>query len=139
MQEWTYDGGQIKEEDLTNNYGFVYEIENLLTGKKYIGKKLLWFKKIRTKKGKKQRYLAPSDWRLYWGSNKVLLEEIKVLGEDNFKRTILKWCKSKGECNYWEAKLQFEKDVLMDENYYNDLIRVRIHSSHMKNDKETTA
>lgn len=136
-KEWRYNGGLVKDEDLKENYGFVYLIENLVSGRKYIGKKLLWFKKTRIYKGRKKRYLAPSDWRIYWGSNQQLNEDIQKLGHDNFRRTVLKWCKTKGECNYWEAKYQFDRNVLLDESYYNDLIRCRIHSGHVKNEKQT--
>ena len=138
MNEWTYNNETITEEMLKDSYGFVYIIENLETNRKYIGKKLLWFKKTRMVKGKKKRYLAPSDWVVYWGSNQELLEDIKKIGFEKFKRTILHWCKTKGECNYIEAKEQFERNVLLDENYYNDLIRCRVHSSHIKKNAKQT-
>jgi hypothetical protein len=136
MTDWIYDGKPISPEFLFGYYGFVYEIENVLTGRKYIGKKLLWFKKTKMVKGKKKRYLKESDWRTYWGSNNALLEDIEKHGEQNFKRTILCWCKSKGECSYMEAKYQFERSVLIDSAYYNDLIRCRIHSKHIKDEKK---
>lgn len=132
MSKWLYNGAEVQEETLKDFYGYVYEVRNLSTGRRYIGKKLLWNKKIRIKNGKRKRFLIESDWREYWGSNKALLEDIEKHGPENFQRTILRLCKSKGECNYWEAKYQFEKDVLLDETYYNDLIRCRIHSSHVK-------
>jgi RNA:NAD 2'-phosphotransferase (TPT1/KptA family) len=138
MNAWTYNNEPITEEMLKDSYGFVYIIENLETNRKYIGKKLLWFKKTRMVKGKKKRYLAPSDWVVYWGSNQELLEDIKKIGFEKFKRTILHWCTTKGECNYVEAKEQFERNVLLDENYYNDLIRCRIHSSHIKKNAKQT-
>lgn len=136
---WFYNDRPVTNEDLEGQYGFVYLIENLLSGKRYIGKKVLFFKKFRTVKGKKKRYLADSDWLTYYGSNRLLLEDIEANGVENFKRTILRWCKTKGEANYYEAKMQFEKNVLLDSNYYNDQIRVRIHSSHIKNEKEDQA
>lgn len=37
--EWIYDGKAATEELMVGNMGFVYEITNLTTGKKYIGKK----------------------------------------------------------------------------------------------------
>jgi hypothetical protein len=136
---WFYNDRPVTNEDLEGQYGFVYLIENLLSGKRYIGKKVLFFKKFRTVKGKKKRYLADSDWLTYYGSNRILLEDIEANGVENFKRTVLRWCKTKGEANYYEAKMQFEKNVLLDSNYYNDQIRVRIHSSHIKNEKEDQA
>ena len=135
MSEWLYDGKAVTEKDLEGQYAYVYEIENLLSGRRYIGKKVLFFKKFKMVKGKKKRHLVESDWRSYWGSNQNLLEDIKAHGSENFKRTILQWCSSKGEANYEEARLQFELGVLLNENFYNDQIRVRIHSSHIRNEK----
>ena len=36
----------MSEEDLENYQGFVYEVTELETGMKYIGKKLFWKKKV---------------------------------------------------------------------------------------------
>ena len=62
--EWIYDG-IIFDKPSDHDYGFVYQITNLTNNKAYIGKKLFWFKKIKTLKGKRKRYLAESDWRTY--------------------------------------------------------------------------
>lgn len=135
---WIYNDRPVTENDIEDQYGFVYEITNLLNGKRYIGKKLLWFSKTKTVKGKKKRYKVESDWKTYWGSNKQLLLDIAQYGEENFIRTVLYWCKNKGEANYMEAKIQFEKGVLLDENFYNDLIRVRVSGSHVRNVKKNS-
>jgi len=132
---WLYNDVLVEDADLDNHLGFVYEIENLVTGKRYIGKKLLLHRKTRQVKGKKKKYLAESDWKTYWGSSKKLLEDIDIHGEENFKRTILVWCKSKGEANYLELYFQMKNNVLLDENYYNDFVGVKIHSRHVKNVK----
>ena len=129
---WYYKDRPVSEQDLEGNYVFVYVIENLTDGRKYIGKKFLWSKKTKQVKGKKKRYLAESDWKEYYGSSEALKEDIKILGKDNFRRTILKLCKSKGEISYWEAKYQFDNDVLLDDTYYNSWIMCRVHSSHIK-------
>lgn len=133
---WLHNEEPVEGVDFDKYKGFVYLITNLLSGKKYIGKKLLLHKKTRQVKGKKKRYLAESDWREYWGSNKVLQQDVKTHGEENFKRTILKWCGSKGETNYWEAYYQFINHVLLSDNFYNDYIRVRVSSAHVRNVKE---
>ena len=55
IMEWFYKDKVVKElpEDCV---GFVYEITNLVNGRKYIGKKLAKFKKSRPPlKGKKNR------------------------------------------------------------------------------------
>ena len=133
---WIYNGEPVENVDLDNYIGFVYCIENLKTGKKYIGKKLLLHRKTRQVKGKKKRFLAESDWRDYWGSNKTLLNEIAEHGEDQFKRTILDWCKTKGEASYIELYHQMKNQVLLDDNYYNDIIQVRISGRHVKHVKK---
>jgi hypothetical protein len=118
-----------------NVVGFVYVITNKLSGRKYIGKKLSKFKKIRlktsrlkngTKKKSKIRYEIDSDWQIYYGSNSVLSEEVKNLGSENFKREILRYCYSKNELNYYEAKYQFDYDVLLSSDWYNEWISVKV-------------
>jgi hypothetical protein len=130
---WLYQGSPVEDIDLDKNFAIVYNIENKLNGMQYIGKKLLLHRKTRQVKGKKKKYLAESDWRQYWGSSKRLLEDIETHGEDNFKRTILAFCKSKGEANYLELYHQMTNNVLLDDNYYNNFVGVKIHSRHVKN------
>ena len=114
--------------------GFVYQITNLESGRKYIGKKLLKSRRRKKVTGRKNRktIIKDSDWRDYTGSCNALNEDIARLGKDKFKFEILKWCITKGACNYYEAKYQFDYDVLLSDKYYNDCIRVRIHGSHIK-------
>lgn len=128
---WTHKGLPF-EEPLDVHYGFVYTITNNVTGRKYIGKKLFWFKKTKILKGKKKRYLAPSDWKTYYGSSKSLLEDVTTHGKENFSREIIHLCKSKGECSYYEAKAQFDHSVLLDpDQWYNDWIICRVHRKHI--------
>ncbi len=115
--------------------GFVYVITELDTNKKYIGKKNFWRPKILPKNSKRSRRVktkVDSDWREYYGSNKEVQILVERRGEDNFKREILKLCKSKGEMSYYEAKLQFDNDVLLRDDYYNEFIGCKIHSRHIK-------
>jgi hypothetical protein len=122
--------------------GFVYQITNLITNRKYIGKKLSKFSKtqIKTvklkngnKRKKKIRSKIDSDWRDYYGSSPELLKDIETLGKENFKREILFYCKSKAECSYIEAREQFSRRVLESSDYYNGIINCRIHGSHILN------
>lgn len=129
---WLYESKPIDENILESYVGFVYCISNLEDNKKYIGKKLLKFKKSKQVKGKKKRYLVDSDWRTYWGSNKNLIADVDEIGEGKFIREILRLCKTKGECNYFEARYQFEYSVLEIDSYYNDWIMVKVHRSHIK-------
>ena len=137
---WTYQG-QVVTELPDDCVGYVYLITNLVSGKKYIGKKLSKFSKttyktVKLKNGNKKRKRIKSkiesDWQTYYGSNTQLNEDVKQLGTDKFIREILYYCKSKAECSYIEAKLQFEYRVLESDDYYNGHIQVRVHGSHIK-------
>jgi len=129
---WVYKEKDFFEDDIEDNYGFVYLITNLKTGKKYIGKKFFYSSKTKTLKGKKKRYKVNSDWQTYYGSNKELQNDVILHGTENFKREILYLCKSKGECSYFEAKEQFSRQVLESEEYYNTWIMVRVRKNHLK-------
>lgn len=129
---WIYKTAPIDETILSDYVGFVYCITNTVDKKKYIGKKLLKFKKSKIVKGKKKKFLAESDWKRYWGSNKLLIADVQELGPDSFIREILVLCKSKGECNYYESKFQFELGVLESDEFYNEWIVSKIHKSHIK-------
>lgn len=129
---WTLDGKIIDTEDIEQYYGFVYRITNLTNNKKYIGKKFFYASKTKQVKKKKKRYKAESDWKTYYGSNDALNQDVLTLGKQNFKREILRLCKTKGTCNYYEAREQFVLDVLKDPDYYNLWIQVKVHKSHIK-------
>lgn len=113
-------------------YGFIYEITNNLTGKKYIGRKYFTEAKTRQVKLKKKRTRVESNWREYWGSNKVLNEDVIAHGVEHFTRVILMLCTTRGNTNYWEAKFLFDNNVLFSDNYYNDWIMVKTHRKHIK-------
>jgi len=118
--------------DTVGDYvGFVYLITNQINNRKYIGKKNFYFSKTKILKGKKKRYKVESDWLDYYGSNKELAADVESLGKENFKREILRLCKSKGEFAYFEAKYQFDANVLESDEYYNSWIMCRIHKKHL--------
>ena len=129
---WVFKDVDFTEEMIGDAYGFVYCITNLTNQRKYIGKKFFYAIKSKQVKGKKKRFKVASDWQTYYGSNTELQNDVKLLGEDNFKREILYLCKTKGECSYREAKEQFSRMVLEGEEYYNTWIMVRVHKKHMK-------
>ena len=52
-----------------------------------------------------------------------------ALGEDKFTREILYFCPSRGVASYIEAREQFERKVLLRDDYYNGIINVRIGGS----------
>jgi len=138
---WYYKGEPVEEID-EKYTGFVYIITNTVSGKAYIGKKLSKFSKtnIKTvtlkngnKKKKKIRSKIESDWKTYWSSSKEVIEDVKTLGEDKFKREILMFCLSKGTASYFEAKFQMQNEVLENPDmWYNGIVNCRVHRSHIK-------
>lgn len=129
---WFFNGNEFTEDMIGDNYGFVYLITNLQDGRKYVGKKFFYSSKSKQVKGKKKRIKVQSNWKTYYGSNKELNEDVSKIGKDQFKREILHLCKTKGECGYLEAQEQFDRRVLLDDNYYNIWIMCRVHSTHVK-------
>ena len=137
---WTYQNNIV--ETLPDTcVGFVYIITNLISGRKYIGKKLAKFSKTTyktvklkngTKKKKKIRGKIDSDWQTYYGSSPNLQADIDTIGKEHFSREILFYCTSKAECSYVEAREQFTRKVLESDDYYNGHIQVRVHGSHIK-------
>ena len=77
------------------------------------------------------RTRTESDWREYYSSSHEVVALVEQNGVGNYRRDILKLCKTKGEMSYYEAKLQFEHDVLLREDYYNEFIGCKIHSKHL--------
>ena len=129
---WIYQG-EIFTSDMLDNYvSFVYNITNLITGKKYIGKKKFYFKKTIQKKLKKKKIKVESDWKSYFGSNDELKNDVLIHGEENFKREILVLCKSLSECSYYETKFIFESDSLLKPNeYYNSWVSCTCRRKHL--------
>jgi len=131
---WTYNDNKY-DETPEEYQGFVYIITELDTDKKYIGKKFFWKPKtlpITKKRKRRVKTRVESDWRKYYGSSKEVQQLLESKGSDNFKREILRLCKTKGECSYFEAKYQFDNDVLLRNDYYNEFIGCKIHSKHLK-------
>lgn len=136
---WLFEGNVVEQlpEDCV---GYVYCITNTVTGRMYIGKKLAKFSKTTyktvklkngTKKRKKIKSKIDSDWQEYWGSNEQLKADVQQLGADKFTREILHYCSSKAICSYLEAKEQFTRRVLESPDYYNNIINLRVHGSHI--------
>jgi hypothetical protein len=139
---WLFEGTEIT--DLPDDkVGFVYLITNLVTGRRYIGKKLSKFSKVKykvitqkngIKKRKKIRSKIDSDWQTYWSSSPEVQADVKALGPDKFTREILYFADSKGSLSYLEAREQFARQALENPtNWYNGIIQCRIHRSHVVN------
>src|SRR5210317_477719 len=121
---WYYENKEY-DETPEEYQGFVYVITELDTDKKYIGKKNFWRPKVlpkNSKRSRKVRTRTESDWQKYYGSSKKFQVLLEQKGPDNYKREILRLCVSKGEMSYYEAKLQFENDVLLTDDYFNEFI-----------------
>lgn len=145
-KKWLYkdQSGSTKElktlEDFPpDTFGFVYKITNICDGRFYIGRKVLYnnVSKILTKKEiaewdkpgrvpKKRKIQKESDWETYWGSSKLIKQDLKDLGEDCFTREILTLCKSKKQLSYYEVYWQMHYRVLQTDSY-NDNIQGRFY------------
>ena len=140
MRTWLWyvdDGGiaEFPEEKANEYYGFVYIITNIKTQKFYIGKKAFTHnkKKKLTKKeiaehtgvGRKPTTrvdTVDSGWKLYCGSSKELLADVKLHGEKYFERIILHLAKNKKQLSFFELQEQITYRVLFSDNCYNDNI-----------------
>jgi hypothetical protein len=131
---WYYEDREFNETP-EEYQGFVYIITELDTGKKYIGKKFFWKPKtlpITKTRKRRVKTRVESDWRDYYGSSAAVQLLIEEKGVDNYRRDVVYLCKTKGECSYYEAKLQFEHDVLLRDDYYNEFIGCKIHAKHLR-------
>jgi len=128
---WYYNDAPYEYDSVS--FGFVYLIENIITGKKYIGRKYFTQAGYRQIKGKRKKIRKESDWQDYYGSNETLKAEVAELGPDNFRRTILHLCKNKSECSYMETFEIFSRHTLLNELYYNDWVQCKIRRTHLKN------
>jgi hypothetical protein len=112
------------EDLIEKNAGFVYLVHNSILSKSYIGKKLF--------RHRKNKNSVESDWKTYWGSSDDLRHDIERFGIENFSRAIVKICRTKSECSYEEARLQFVYDVLHNPaRWYNAWISCRVTRRHL--------
>lgn len=132
---WYYGDKQFTSDMIDEYIGFVYVITDLSNGKKYVGKKLFVSKrKLPPLKGKtrKRTKVVESDWQKYYGSSDEVKQLVEEKGGENFHREILHLCLSKGEMSYLETKEQFDREVLLSDEYYNGIINCKIHRTHVR-------
>lgn len=91
-------------------FGFIYEIQERATGRRYLGKKVFRFKRKKTKSNPSRT--KESDWRDYTSSCVPLADAIEAHGKDHFAFRILKLCSGRCELGYTELEMQFACDVL---------------------------
>ena len=138
-QMWTYNGEEFTSEMIEDYIGFVYIITMKDTGRKYLGKKLFMStRRLAPLKGKtrKRKVVKESDWMTYYGSSEEVKLLVEELGPDNFDREIIHLCNKKGEMSYLECKEQFDRGVLLTDDWANGIIQVKIHKSHVKGLRE---
>jgi hypothetical protein len=123
-------------EDFPENcIGFIYLIKNLVNSKIYIGRKSLYSntnKKLTKKeiseqtgpgrKPTKKLVTKESNWKVYMGSSKELLADVKEFGEDSFSREILQLCFSKKQMTFYEINHQMKYDVLEVDSYNDNIL-----------------
>lgn len=116
---WIYNGLPFKEPK--DYVAFVYCIHNLSNNRFYIGKKQFWSRRNKKK--------VESDWKGYTGSCIELNEDISKGAV--IEKKILHLCKNKGAASYLELKEQVDRNVLLDDQYYNRFIGCKIHANHL--------
>lgn len=140
-----------------NSYGFIYQITHIPTGRKYIGKKVLFFernkrlgkkalealkleRKEKGLKGRtplKQKIVTESDWKTYFGSQKEILTLVKEGNPEDFSREILEYVPTKKLLTYYECKYLFSREVLENrDGYINDNILGKFFTKDFFNDKD---
>lgn len=133
---WYYEEKPFSSEDIDGHIGFVYEITDLVNGKKYIGKKKLsstrTLKPLKGQK-RKRKVVSESDWMNYYGSSEEVKSVVAEYGTERFSRKILRLCTTTAEMSYFELKEQMANDVLLKPNeYYNAFVGGKIHRNHLK-------
>jgi hypothetical protein len=140
MPTWTYKGRLVTEiNDMPEGtYGFIYETTHKSSGKKYIGKKVLFFERnkrlgkralealreerkakgLRGRVPLKQKVITESDWLDYHGSHKEILRLLKEEGGEAFERKILCYVPTKKLLTYYECKYLFIKEVLEHDSLF---------------------
>lgn len=142
---WIYKQKEVKETNdfPEGSYGFIYKVTHIPSGKKYIGKKVLFFernvhlskkqledlkeeRKQEGKKGKtptKKKTIKESDWKTYHGSQKEIKDLVKQSDSSDIIREILHIVSSKKLLTYFETKYLFIEGVIETQNeFINDNI-----------------
>ena len=130
---WSYKGQPLTEIPEGGYIGFVYIIECIPTGQKYIGKKIFHSTSRKPVKGstRRKKTVKESDWKNYYGSSELMRSLILTFGKDQFIRTIVRLCKSKSEESYYETKLIFDTDALIRDNYINKWLTAQINGRNL--------
>lgn len=138
---WFYQDKVVESiEDMPKGtFGFIYEVQHIPTGRRYIGKKVLEFNRtLPPLKGtkRKRKVVKESDWKTYYGSHKEIKDLIKENKQDEFRREILMYVPSKKLLTYYETKFLFIKEVLEPNgnSYINDNILAKFYRKDFRNE-----
>jgi hypothetical protein len=138
QSHWIFQGEPLLDLPQDCPGGFIYEITNLITGQKYIGKKNCFSTTRKPPlKGKKRKRVVTreSDWKTYKSSSKVLKAQINEYGIKNFNFEILIFSPDKAQNNFAELVYQIKMDVLQamlpngTRKYLNENIGMRYYHS----------
>lgn len=142
---WYYYNQEVNSLDdmPPNTLGIIYKIQNLDTGKYYIGRRTVCSKRKRKLtaaekkiKGNERKTIIyemkeSSGWKSYCGSNTTLKEEVKKGAK--IVKTILHYCFSKAEITYRESAEIICSGALEDPLSYNDWVKCTIYKKHLLN------
>lgn len=132
---WLFQGKPLSHLDNSEDLaGFVYLIEHIATGRKYIGRKYFHAHtrvKVAGRKNRKRK-VKESNWRHYKSSCIPLKKEIEEQGVDKFRFTILSIHESRAAVNYEETKQLFINGVLENDGFYNEHILSRYYKPRIK-------
>jgi hypothetical protein len=103
-------------------FGFTYKIDELATGRFYIGKRQYWLSNGKVKKQSlrpnrtkgvwNEKHWKVSQWENYRGSSKELLE-LQNANPDNYTYTMIGQYTCKADLVYAECKAQWIYDVMV--------------------------
>ena len=128
--KWKLKGEDFKKA-VIEDYGFIYRITHIPTGKYYIGKKV-FYNTITNRKRRRHKKIVESNWRKYNSSCKEMLEIIANSKPGEIKKEILKIVRDKINLTYWEVSFQMEFGCLLDENCLNRNVGGRYYRGKIK-------
>ena len=130
---WTFHNVVFNSSNIGKSHGFIYLIEEISSGRVYIGQKHFWTTRPRMVNGKKRKIKCEGDWKTYYSSSNYINLKFEKEGGSDFKRSVIALIGSDGMLNYIEMKLQMDCRVLeQSDKFINGYIGGRISTPHYK-------